>query len=234
MIEIPMKLINEGQVSVPKMVMEKYNSMGPIPSAKNVRGSLKLDSMQVTIDGRGSFNSQARACRINANKTTATDSPASCTNELADQQTHLQPANDPADIRNVGNGEFNTRDNHHSTEDPKQILSCKKLLNIIHPTCNPCTRRNRLAAADSDTLKLMSYAQCGSTCKRPPEHSNRIFKGTTANHIPLLILQSCQCFVQSSASSSLLFCTPLSMRFAVRISIALVQVELSGLHIIDI
>jgi hypothetical protein len=63
--------------------------MGPIANAKNVRGNLKLDSMQVIIDGRESFNSQDQACRVNVNNTTTTDNLASYTNELFDQETHL-------------------------------------------------------------------------------------------------------------------------------------------------
>jgi hypothetical protein len=47
------------------MVIEKYNSMGPITNAKNVGGNLKLDSMQFTINGKGSINSQAQAYCIN-------------------------------------------------------------------------------------------------------------------------------------------------------------------------
>jgi hypothetical protein len=55
--------------------------MGPIANAKNVRGNLKLDSMQVIIDGRESFNSQKQACRINANNTTTEDNLTNYTNE---------------------------------------------------------------------------------------------------------------------------------------------------------
>jgi hypothetical protein len=120
MIENPKKLINEGLVSVLKTVIEKYMSRGPTARAKNGTGSLKLAPMHATIDGRELSNSHSRACRINANNTTATDTPASC---------------------------------------------------------NLCTRRNQLAAAESDTLKVTSYAQCGSACKWHPEHSIRVFKG---------------------------------------------------------
>jgi hypothetical protein len=58
--------------------------MGPRTNAKNVRGNLKLNSMQVTINGRGSFNSQAQAYCINANNMTTIDNPTSCTFELFD------------------------------------------------------------------------------------------------------------------------------------------------------
>ncbi len=57
--------------------------MGPIANANNVRGNLKLDSMQVTINGRGSFNFQAQAYYINANNTITIDNPTSCKFELA-------------------------------------------------------------------------------------------------------------------------------------------------------
>jgi hypothetical protein len=58
--------------------------MGPIANANNVRGNLKLDSMQVIIDGRESFNSQEQAYRINASNTTTTDNLANYKNELFD------------------------------------------------------------------------------------------------------------------------------------------------------
>jgi hypothetical protein len=76
--------VNKGQVFIPKMVIYKYNSMGPIANANNVRGNLKLDSMQVIIDGRESFNSQEQAYRINANNTTTTYNLANYKNELFD------------------------------------------------------------------------------------------------------------------------------------------------------
>lgn len=76
-----MKLLKEGRLSVPKTVMEKYTSRGPKAKAKNGRGSLRLASMHVKIEGTGLSNSQARACRSNANNTTATESPAICEQE---------------------------------------------------------------------------------------------------------------------------------------------------------
>ncbi len=75
--------------------------MGPIANANNVRGNLKLDSMQVIIDGRESFNSQEQAYRINANNTTTTYNLANYKNELFDQETHLQLINNLANIRNT-------------------------------------------------------------------------------------------------------------------------------------
>jgi hypothetical protein len=65
------------------MVVEKYNSMGPIANANNVKGNLRLYSMQVTINGKGSFNSQAQAYCINANNTITIDNPTSCKFELS-------------------------------------------------------------------------------------------------------------------------------------------------------
>jgi hypothetical protein len=47
-----MKLINEGRVFVPKIVIKKYNSRGPIAKERIRIGSLELASMQVTIDGK--------------------------------------------------------------------------------------------------------------------------------------------------------------------------------------
>jgi hypothetical protein len=66
------------------MVVEKYNNMGPITNAKNVGGNLKLNSMQVIINGKGSFNSQAQAYCINVNNTITIDNPTSKTFELFD------------------------------------------------------------------------------------------------------------------------------------------------------
>jgi hypothetical protein len=65
------------------MVVEKYNNMGPITNANNVRGNLKLNSMQVTNYGRESFNSQAQAYCINANNMITIDNPTSYTFELS-------------------------------------------------------------------------------------------------------------------------------------------------------
>jgi hypothetical protein len=97
MIESPKKLINEGLVSVLKTVIEKYMSRGPTARAKNGTGSLKLAPMHATIDGRELSNSHSRACRINANNTTATDTPASCKSNFAN-------------MRSESGGDLSTRD----------------------------------------------------------------------------------------------------------------------------
>lgn len=65
------------------MVAEKYNRMGPIANANNVRRNLKLDSMQVTINETGSFNSQTQTYYINVNNMITIDNPTSCKFELS-------------------------------------------------------------------------------------------------------------------------------------------------------
>jgi hypothetical protein len=138
--------------------------------------------MHAKTDGNAMSVSQARACRVSANKTTATHKPAIWTgNLLVSEPQHVLWCETCE--RTTSSYEITCcmceHTDHNLTNkknciDPQTSIiphSChhptnKKQMEVLW-TCRPWTRWNRLAAVGSDTFKSTSYAQCGSTYMSP-------------------------------------------------------------------